>query len=280
MANSSTLRSYFGLAETSKLIIEPVTRASLALQVTTLLTTVNGSYRFPKITDDVTAAWTLENEEIAVSEIAGNEVVVTPRKIATLDPISNEMASDTNPKAQDLIGKSVARSMVKKIDAAFFGAAPADETRQPGGLEYLGTDVTAIAADPAAGLDAYVDAIAAANDLGVTLRAFVVDKDTGTALAKMKVGASSNQPLLSAGATDATLPSIHGVPYLVSRDALPGTAWGIPDDLAFTVLREDVTVDIDTSVWFSRDQTAIRGIVRIGFGFVEPAAVIKIKLAP
>jgi HK97 family phage major capsid protein len=277
VANSSTLRTYFGLAETSKLVIEPVTRESLAIGLTTLVTTVNGSYRIPMVTEDPTASWTAEGAEIPLSEAVGDETLIVPKKIAVLSKISNELANDTSPAAQGIIGDGIARDIARRIDSAFFGAAPASDTVQPGGLEFLGDAVTTIAADPTAGLDAYVDAMAAASDLGVTLGAFVVDSATGVALAKMKTGSASNQPLLSITATGSTVPSIHGVPYLVSRDALPGTVWGIPTGRIFTVLREDVTVDIDTSVFFTSDQTAIRGVARIGFGFVQPQAVIKIK---
>jgi HK97 family phage major capsid protein len=279
MANSSSLKSFFGVTETGPLVIEPVSRESLAIQVTTRIDTVAHTFRFPKITSDPSASWIGENEEITTSEAVADEVSVTPKKVAGLSIISNELANDTSPAAAGVIGDGLGRDIAGRVDAAFFGAAPASTAVQPGGLENISDDVTTIAADPAAGLEAYIDALAAAEGFGVTLDYFVVNPATASALAKLKTGTGSNLPLFGVGATNGIQRDILGVPLRVSPHVLAGTAWGIPTSRIYTVLRSDVTVDVDKSVFFTKDQTAIRAVLRIGFGFVQPEAIVKINAA-
>jgi HK97 family phage major capsid protein len=47
----------------------------------------------------------------------------------------------------------------------------------------------------------------------------------------------------------------------------------------FTVIRNDVSVVVDKSAYFSTDQTGVRAVLRAAFGFVQPEAIIKIKAA-
>lgn len=283
MANpaSSTLRNFTGITEAGPLIIEPVTAASLALTVSTVITTAGHTYRLPTIKEDPQAAWIAEGEEIPTSEAVADEVSVVPRKVAGLSVISNELANDTSPEAATTIGDGLGRDIARKVDAAFFGPAPtgAAAAVQPGGLESLAASVTTVTADPAGGLSAYIDGLAEAEALGVTLRAWIVDPATARALAKLTTGTGSNLPLFGTGATNGIERNALGVPLLVSPYVVAGTAWGIPDGRVFSVLREDVTVDVDKSAFFTTDQTAIRAIARIGFGFVQSKAVVKIKAA-
>ncbi|GAB2973619.1 phage major capsid protein [Frigoribacterium salinisoli] len=279
MVNSSTLRSFTGITEAGPLIIEPLQAASLALAVSTVITTAGHTYRLPVITEDPQAAWVAEGDEIPTSEAVADEVAVVPRKVAGLSVISNELANDTSPEAATTIGDGLARDIARKIDGAFFGPAPANGSVQPNGLEALGGKATAITADPTAGLSAYIDGLAEAEALGVSLRAWVVDPATARALAKLTAGTGSNMPLFGTGATNGIERNVLGVPLLVSPYVVAGTAWGIPDGRAFSVLREDVSVDVDKSAFFTTDQTAIRAIARVAFGFVQTKAVVKIKAA-
>ncbi|WP_286344438.1 phage major capsid protein [Frondihabitans sucicola] len=273
--NNAGLKSFIGINETGELLIEPITAESKAFAVTTVVTTKGVTYRIPKITQDPSAAWVAESQEIPLSEATGGEVIVTPTKIAALSSTSNELANDSDPQALQAVGDGIGRDIARKIDLAFFGAAPVDSPVQQGGLESAAHSI--LVADPTASLDPYVDAMSIADGLGVAIDVFVVDPQTGTALAKMKSSDGSNQPLLSPTANNGTLRTIHGVPYIVSPFVLPGTAWGIPKSRAFTILREDTSITIDSSVLFTSDRVAIRGVARVGFGFPQPEAIIKIK---
>lgn len=119
--------------------------------------------------------------------------------------------------------------------------------------------------------------LAAAEQLGVALSAFITDPATTSALAKLTTGTGSNLPLFGVGATNGIERNILGVPLYVSSSIVQGTAWGLAKDRVYSVLRDDVSLVFDTSAYFSKDQTAIRAVMRLGFGFVQPESVIKIK---
>ncbi|WP_349864129.1 phage major capsid protein [Leifsonia sp. WHRI 6310E] len=275
MANSDTL-SVFGIHEAGPLIIEPLQGESLAMQVTTVVETNGRDYRIPLITSDPSAAWLNENDEIPLSEEAADSVLVVPAKIAGLSVIPNELANDTSPEAANLIGQGLARDIGRKIDAAFFGAKPAAGSPQPLGLDAL-TAETVINADPTLGTDAFVDALAAAESVGAPVDAWVTDPATAKSLAKLKQGTSSNLPLFGTGATNGIQRDVLGVPLFVNPNVLAGTVWGVPKTRVFTVLRQDVTIDIDKSRYFEFDQTAIRAVLRLAWGFPQPQSVVKIK---
>lgn len=45
------------------------------------------------------------------------------------------------------------------------------------------------------------------------------------------------------------------------------------------MLREDVTLDIDASAFFTSDRIAVRSTMRVGFGWPHPASVVKLVLS-
>ena len=57
------------------------------------------------------------------------------------------------------------------------------------------------------------------------------------------------------------------------------TAWAIPAQRTYVVVRQGTRVDIDTSAYFSSDRTGVRGVMRVGFGFPDPLSIIKITHA-
>ena len=57
------------------------------------------------------------------------------------------------------------------------------------------------------------------------------------------------------------------------------TAWGIPRDRVFLVVRSDATVERDDSVFFTSDRVAIKATMRLGFAFPHPLAIVKVTHA-
>jgi len=84
-------------------------------------------------------------------------------------------------------------------------------------------------------------------------------------------------PLLGADGTAAT--QIRGVPLLVSYAIPDNVVWALDADRAIMVVRSDASVVVDTSVFFTSDRVAVRGTLRVGFGFPHPAAFVKITTA-
>ena len=108
---------------------------------------------------------------------------------------------------------------------------------------------------------------------------FVANPADALALSQLKESTSSIRPLLGSDATSATRRVVLGVPLLVSSAVTAGTVWGIPKERAVIVRRKDVELDVDTSAYFTSYRTAVRAIMRVGFGFTDPATIQKVVLS-
>ena len=97
--------------DTAALVVEPVSRASVAIAASTRVITGEHSYRIPKVLTDPTAAWVAEGAEITPSDMVFDEILVVPTKIAGLSVISHEMAADSSPAATAAIGQGLARNI-------------------------------------------------------------------------------------------------------------------------------------------------------------------------
>ncbi len=118
---NSGLQTAWTPEDYGKLVDLVLAEKSIAFRAGTRVTTESESIRFPMLTADPAVAWTAENTQISLTDPTTNELVVTPKKVAGLTQISNEAASDSNPAVADQIGRGLARSVAKKVDAAFFG---------------------------------------------------------------------------------------------------------------------------------------------------------------
>lgn len=260
------------------LIVQPVAAASVAMQVATVINTNATDTRIPRVMADPSASWVAENAEIGASDPTIDDIVISPAKLAGLTVLSNESVADSNPAAASIVGDGLTRDIAKKIDIAFFGAKDADPVR-PQGLEDL-TGFNAINPGTAwADLDPFAEAIADAEGLGLQVNSFVANPADALILAQLKESGTSNRPLLGADPTSATRRLLQGVPLLVSPAVTPGTVWGLPKLRAVVVRRNDVQLEVDRSAYFTSDRTAVRAIMRVGFGFPHAAAIQKITLA-
>jgi len=60
-----------------------------------------------------------------------------------------------------------------------------------------------------------------------------------------------------------------GVPLFVASEVAAKTAWAIPSDWTYAVVREGTRADIDRSAYSSSGKTGDRGAMRVGFGFPD-----------
>lgn len=229
------------------LLVQPVERQSLAFLTATIVRTDALDFRIPIVTADPTAAWVNEGQDIPITDPTLTEVTVTPRKVARLVVVSRELAMDSTLDAANVVGAGLARDIAIWVDAAFFGA---------------------LAPPAPAGLGA-VSGISTAVGAFTTL-------DDGAGPSQIKAGTGSNSPLLGQDATQAGERRILGVPLLVSPAVAPGTVWAYDASRVWTVLRQDVTLDVDSSRYFEFDRVAIRGTLRVGFGFAHPQSIVKV----
>lgn len=262
----------------SSLITLPVEAQSVAAQVATVIPTDATRTHIPMVTADPSAAWVAEGAEIAPSDSALDDLVVTPAKIAGLSIITNELAADTSPAAAGIVGDGLSRDIARKIDSAFFGSKGGSAV-QPAGLEDLTgfSDVDAGAAW--ADLDPFAAALANAEAFGLAVDSFVANPADALILATLKESASSKRSLMTPDPTQPTRRLIQGVRLFVSSAVTEGTVWGIPAVRAILVRRNDVDLAVDRSAYFTSDRTAIRATMRVSFAFPHAAAIQKISLS-
>ena len=259
--------------QVAELIVRPVMDYSVAVQLSTELHIEAHSLRIPMVTSDPSAAWVAEGAEITPSDMDFDEMTVTPSKVAGLSIISNELADDSSEEAAQMIGDGLARDIARKVDAAYFSNTTSNG---PSGLLSL-IGVSPVNAGTAwANTDPFAEALSIAEGNNTTLTNFVANPADALAIAKVKKGTGSNEPLLSSDPTSPSRRVLLGVPLLVSSLVAVGTIWGIPKDRSIVVVRKDASVEVDTSPFFTSDRTAIRAVMRVGFGFTQNSAIVKI----
>ncbi|WP_434619274.1 phage major capsid protein [Arthrobacter sp. A5] len=256
--------------EYSALITGPVAALALPFDpaLATVVTTGNATFNVPIVKKDAGAAWVVEGGEITPDDPTMDELTITPSKVAGLTIISRELADDSSTDAQKMVGDGLARSIVTQINTAWLGSAPAPAQK---GLGSLGVNTTAVTGT-LANLDVFAEAISAAEIAGFNLTAFVVHPSDALAIAKLKDTGSSNKALLD------NPRQILGRPLFVSDKATAKTIWGLDAVQTLTVLREDVQLAVSNEAYFSSDRVAIRASLRVGFGFPQPKAAVKITI--
>lgn len=261
--------------QVADLVVRPLITESVAGQVLTGVTTGSKTYRIPIVTTDPSASWTAEGAEITVSDADVDELEVTPSKLAALSVISRELANDSSPAAADVIGAGIVRDLSRKVDQALFTATT---TNGPGGLPGVSGVSTVSAGASYANVDAFSDAVYTAAGFNGDISAWVTNPATAQTLAKVKEQTGSNKPLLGPDPTVPGRRQILGIPLLTSPyvTTTNNVVWGISKQYGHLVVREDAEVESDRSVYFTSDRVAIRAILRLGFGFPHPAAMVKI----
>lgn len=257
-----------------QLVVQPVAAASAAFTGATVITAAatNSSYRIPIVTADPAAAWVPEGGEITADDAAVDELDVHYYKVAALSVVSRELVDDSDPAAQTLVGQALARDLARKIDAAWFAAAT---TNGPAGLASTGHQ--SVDTGPTyTNLDAFAEALSKSETVGANITGWYAPPATVLALSKLKDQTDSNRPLLGTDPTQPTARIIHGRPLVASPAVAAGDVWAVDMARNFTIVRSDVTLDVDRSRYFELDSIAIRSTMRLGFGFPHPQANIRL----
>jgi len=217
-------------------------------------------------------AWYNELDTISATDGATGEVVVTPSKTAGITRISSELGDDTDPAIADQIGAALANQIAEAVDTAWLANTTAKANSGLLSLTYGSVDTGAIAS--VANLDPFIDAQFAAEAVGAELTSWVMHPAVAKQLSKIKVQSGSNQTLLQRVEDGLR---VAGLSVFVSPkvDALT-LAWGIPKARTVTVLRKGTEVVRSNDAGFYNDAVDIRAIARVGFGFLQPASVIRL----
>ena len=263
------------------LLVKPVLAASIATdpRVATVLRTDASFVRFPVVQTDPTAAWVAEGAEIPVSDLTTDEVNVEPKKVAGLTVVTSELAEDSSPEAQAVVGAGLARDIARKLDDAFTGTGGGVV---PAGLAslisaILGGDL-AIGTAPT-NLDGLADALALSRAQGANPTSILVNPTTLNTFSKLKESTGSNKYLLESDPAKPTGKVVFGVPLVPSTSLPTATMYVVDSSRIYTVVRRNAEVKADGSVFFTSDRVAVRATMRANFGFVHTASIIRVRLA-
>lgn len=269
------------------LILEPLQKTSVAMQVSSVVQSASKDYRFPILESNPLCHWVAEGGQLTPEDPGTDELVVTPKKLTALVKISREMANDSiNPGAAALVGASVVSQIQRQLDQAYFGSN-VGKPNQPAGLDDLVGYQTVTIGGQFRDLDWSVEAESLLNQVGATATAFVASATTVAILARLKGFQEtdtvvSNINMLQADPTQRTKYQVNGTPLHWVPDGViaDGDIWALCSDpanpRAFVVQRQDV--ELITSPWpyFDSDCIALRAILRYGFAWPQPEAVVKI----
>lgn len=280
--NSSSGAAILRPEDVQALVIQPLITSSVAMQVSTVVQTGSHSTRFPIVVSDPDSAWVAEGAEIPVSDPDVDELDVIPSGLKGLVVVSNELVADSDPAALDVVGQGLVRDLRTKLDAAYLGNTVSNG---PNGVESLaGVSETTLSFDGS--LDVIAEAVSLAESAGApTVHpdgkpnfSLVANPADVLALSTAKVSEDSHQPLLGPDATQVTGRSALGVPIFSAAACDQGTAWLVPRDRVFVVLRDDPEVIADASAFFSSARTAIRAVLRVGIAWPHEAAVVRVVM--
>jgi len=249
------------------------------------ITTIRDVLHMPRIDSDPSAAWTAEAGTITPSDPGYTDITATPRKLASLQVISNELIADSNPDVVSLLEMQVARSLALKFDlGAFEGSGTPPEIRGLKNVVGITSD-TSLAAAPA-NLDVFAKAITTLAANNAKASAIVMHPRTFGTLSTIKQGtANNNMPLLLTTPGGAVARSIYGVPVYLSSQLAINEGVGTNESSAYVfdasqvivVFRQDTSIVLDRSRLFNTDQSELRAILRADLIVPNPLAVVRIS---
>lgn len=245
-----------------------------------VITTNRDVVKVPRVLSDPTAAWTDEAGLITPSDPNYHEVEATPRKLAALTVVSNELLADSNPSIVAMLERQMVRALSLELDRAIFkGSGTPPEITGLDNVSNTQTDSGTLA-----NLDDIADAITgleAANAKATAI--FMHPLLWGTLIKVKEADTSNNKPLLqdSAGSgAQGVQRSIYGVPVYLSSQLVNAGSPSAPDTIyvcdtsqMVLVRRQEIRIDVDRSRLFNYDQSEIRAILRADLVVPNPAAV-------
>jgi HK97 family phage major capsid protein len=221
----------------------------------------------PRITADGAADWYDELEPIDEDGPAGDDLELTPKKVATLCRFSNEAVADSSPKVLDVAGQSMVRAVALEADRAMFAGTGG---KQPLGLLNQTPELPSF--DGAPNYTGIVTATGLVRAAGGTPNVVYVNPTDLTALQLATAG--DDRPLISGDPTAGAPPVVAGL-AIWATPALPaGTAIVAQADQIVVAVRQDASVAVSDAPLFTQDGTVARVIARVDVGVNDPSGLV------
>lgn len=252
-----------------------------------VIATDRDAVQLPRLVADVAPGWVNELQAITPSDPTFASLVATPRKLAALVQMSNEIVDDSEPSIVDLLNGHIAQILALRLDlAAFEGTGTAPEIR--GLRNVAGIQTVSMGANGAAltSLDPIADAIGLLEAANAQAGAIVMPARTWSQVRKLKEGGTGQYLLSSAGPAGAPALSLFGVPVYVSGQLSTTEMQGVattassvyvydPSQVVL-VRRQDASIELDRSRLFNQDASEMRGTLRADLLAPNPTAIVRI----
>lgn len=225
----------------------------------------------PRITSDGGADWYSELEEIVPDAPEGDDLVLTPRKCATLAVISNETVSDSNPSVLNTAGMAMTRNVALEVDRACLVGTGAANNQPAGILTIAGLPSVTGPVDHAN----IVKASGLVMGAGGRPVALYVNPADFTAL--QLVTGADDRPLISGDPTAGAPPVIAGLQVWPTPAVPAGQALVAEPTQIVVAVREDASVQVSEHALFTADGTAARVIARVDVGVNDLKGLALIK---
>ncbi len=242
----------------------------LALQIGTVVGTIAGdepAIRIPLVTDDGTAAFVPEGEQIPGGGGRLDEAIIQTRMVATMNMFSIDALAQSGNAESALT--AMGRRVVAHADRAFVAS-----DAEPYGLLHdpaLTTDGGAVDGS----LDALVDGVTTIEAAGGQPTHVLAAPDAWAALSKLKAATGSNMPLLGGG-TAATERAVLGLPVVTSSAVPSGQLLVLDRGAILVAAPEGPTVESSRDFAFDYYAIAARATFRFGWKVARPDHVVKL----
>lgn len=249
--------------ELSSFLFDKLRASSVALQSgIVVIPTDRESIQFPKVTADVNPAWYAETDLILPGDPTLVTLTATPKKLAHIVELSNEVIDDSEPSIVNVLNGHLATVLGLKLDRAIFeGTGTGDE---PLGL----ANVAGIQTGPAPSTyDAFIEAVGmlqAVNAPGPYVA--VGPPSVFTELALLKNGTLAEQ--LPA---PAQMPTVYASTQVASVYVYSASQ-------VVLVRRQDATIELDRSRLFNQDMSELRGKLRADVLAPNPQAIVELPV--
>lgn len=242
---------------------QSVVLASGATRIDTALRQVH----VPRVLSDGSAAWFGELEEITEAGPTGDELILSPKKCATLVRLSSEVIDDSSPSVLDVVGTRMMAAVALTADRAILTGA------DPKGPAGVFPDAGQHVAGPIT-IDSLIDAAGLLSDVGGQARVAYVHPTNHTALMKEKD--QNGRPLLTPDYSGGPSSTIYGLAIWPTKGIAVDTALVADPSQIVVAVRSDPTVAVSTDAIFTADGSICRVIARLDCGVNDPAGLVSI----
>jgi HK97 family phage major capsid protein len=234
----------------------------------TRIDTPNRVVHVPRIKSDGTAAWWSELEVISTTEPTGDELVLTPKKVAALATLSDEVIADSSPSVLDAVGTAMTKAVALQADAGILtgagGKAPTGIYNQAGN-HVVSAKIT---------IDSLIEAAGKVAAVGGQATAAYLNPADHTALMLEKD--AQKRPLLTPDYSGGPSSTIYGLALWRTPAITVGTALVCDPSQVVIAVRQDASVAVSADVNFTSDASVARVIARLDCGVNDPKGLTSI----